>query len=100
MQVEVGRNALEGAGAVEHRGAQPGGVRAHAHDRDVALVPIAFVERPGFRPALSRRHATPPHPFVIISASIAARPGGYHRGGWRSHAQPTISAAVSYTHLT
>src|ERR1035437_848550 len=62
MQVEVGRNTLEGAGAVEHRRAQPGGVRAHTHDRDIALVPIAFIERPRLRPALSRRHSALPAP--------------------------------------
>ena len=60
MQVEIGRHALEGAGAVEHRRAQPGGVVAHAHDRHIALVPIAFVEGPGLRPALSRHCNSPP----------------------------------------
>ena len=49
MQVEVGRDALEGAGAVEHRRAQPGRMGARPHDRHVALVPAVLEEGPGPR---------------------------------------------------
>ena len=51
MQIEIGRHAFEGARAVEHRRAEPDGVGARAHDRHIALVPIAFEEGPGLRPA-------------------------------------------------
>src|SRR5947209_18042756 len=47
VQVEVGRYALERTRAVEHRGAEPGRMRARAVDADIAFVPVAFVEGPG-----------------------------------------------------
>ena len=51
MQVEVGRDALEGARPVEHRGAEPDRMGARALERHIALMPIALEEGPGFRPA-------------------------------------------------
>src|SRR6478736_166977 len=47
LQIEVGGNAFEGARTVEYRGAQPGGMVAHAHDRHISFAPIAFVVGPG-----------------------------------------------------
>src|SRR3954463_16672104 len=47
MEVEVRNDAFEGPGAVEHRRAEPGAMRAHAHDAQVAGVPIPFEEGPG-----------------------------------------------------
>ena len=45
MQIEVGRNAFEGARAVEDRGAEPGAMRARPHDRHIAVVPIVIEKR-------------------------------------------------------
>src|SRR6185369_13423152 len=59
MQIEIGRHTFEGAGAIEHRRAEPGGVIAHAHDRDIPFTPFAFVEGPGLRPILSRHGPSP-----------------------------------------
>ena len=63
VQVEVGRDALERARAVEHRGAEPGRMRAHAHDRQVALVPIALEK--------GARSSTRLHALRLIRLSCA-----------------------------
>src|SRR6185312_11148171 len=41
MEVEVGRHALEAAGAVKDRGPQPHGVVPHLHDQRIAVDPFA-----------------------------------------------------------
>ena len=62
VQVEVGRDALERARAVEHRGAEPDRVGAHAPERHVALVPFALEEGPGL--------ATRPRPSTFSVAML------------------------------
>src|SRR5438046_916451 len=49
VTVEVGRNSLERASAVEHDRTEPGGMRARAHDRHVAVMPFALEEGPARR---------------------------------------------------
>ena len=49
VPVEIGRHAFEGARAVEHGRAEPGRMRARAHDRHIAVMPVAFKEGPGLR---------------------------------------------------
>jgi hypothetical protein len=49
MQIEIRRHAFEGAGAVEDRRAEPGGMGARPHDRHIAGVPIVVEKRPGRR---------------------------------------------------
>ena len=50
MLVEIGRHAIESAGAVEHARRQPEAVRARADDWGVAIEPIAVEEGEGLRP--------------------------------------------------
>ena len=45
MRLEIGRNALESARAVEHRGPEPCRMRARAHDRHIAVMPAVLEER-------------------------------------------------------
>ena len=47
VPVEIGRDALEGARAVEDRRAEPGRMGARPHDRRIAVVPLALEEGPG-----------------------------------------------------
>jgi hypothetical protein len=48
MLIEVGHDALEGAGAVEHHHqAEPAGMGARPHDPHIALMPGAVVKGPG-----------------------------------------------------
>ena len=41
MEVEIGGDAFEGAGAIEHAGTEPGRVGHRAHDLRIAFVPVA-----------------------------------------------------------
>src|SRR6185312_12447981 len=79
MEIEIGRHALEGARAVEHRGAGPGAVGPRAHDRHVALVPVAVEKSPGLRPGLEGHYST---------TSISFGPGS---------AKPPRSAAANWS---
>src|ERR1700722_14821921 len=49
MAVEIGRDPLERARAVKHRGRQPRRMGARTHDRHIALVPVPSKEGPGLR---------------------------------------------------
>jgi hypothetical protein len=51
MAVEVGRDAFEGACAIEHGRAEPEPMGAWPHDRHIALVPSVLEEGPCLRVA-------------------------------------------------
>ena len=67
MAVEIGRDALERARAVEHARSEPEGVVARPEDRRIALDPAAFVEGERLRPIGHERLAS-------ASASGPGRP--------------------------
>src|SRR3954454_24891402 len=77
MPIEIGRHALEGAGAVEHGRAKPGSVRAWSHDRHIAVMPFALEEGPGLRIADG-----------FHDLDHANNPGGFKRSGFISHSRP------------
>jgi hypothetical protein len=49
VPVEIRRHALEGPCPVENSRAQPGRMRAGAHDRHIAVMPVTLKEGPGLR---------------------------------------------------
>src|SRR5208283_2401688 len=60
VEAEVGRNSFKSTGAVEYHGAQPCGVGARTHDRDITFPPITLEIGPGPGPAAPDAQSTPP----------------------------------------
>src|SRR5262249_55487751 len=46
VKIEIGRHPVEGARPVEHRGTEPGRMRARPHEGNIALVPVPGEKRP------------------------------------------------------
>src|ERR1700679_4179588 len=67
MQIEVGSDTLKIAGAIKYHRAQPGSVRARAHDRHVALVPLFLKKSPGLGKSVRWRQSVLPHHWVKSS---------------------------------
>ena len=57
MQIEVRSDPFEGARAIKNRRAEPGSMRAHAHDRHIAFVPIILEKLTVFDQFVDRRIA-------------------------------------------